>query len=459
MTLEQDWKRKNVTVIGLGIEGEDLARYFAANGAYVTASDAKGRDALGPRADALEAAGVRLSLGRNDPADVAAADLVCVSQGVPLSNPAVAAAREAGKPVESMTSLFLQWWPGPIAGITGSSGKTTTTSLTDAVFTAAGRKHVTGGNIGVGLLSLLSQAAPDTWALLEISHTQLTLVRRSPHVAGLLNVTPNHLDQFSWEEYVELKSHIFAYQRPSDACVFNAEDPVSQELRPKSVARPFLFGIDGDHGVDGAYVSNESMWMRNDGRVSKVAPVSDIALRGRHNVANVAAAAAIAAACGIEAGAVAEAVRAFRPPAHRIELVATVAGVSYYNDSIATAPERTLAALRSFEEPIVLLLGGREKHLPLHELVEEAMRRCRAVVCFGESGDLLASALAAGGKPVMRVDQLPEAVETARALARSGDIVLLSPACTSFDAYPNFERRGEHFRALVRAMAAVEARR
>ncbi len=235
MTDEQDFKGKRVTVIGLGIEGEDLARYFAAHGARVTVSDAKSRQALGARAAALEAAGVRLSLGRNDPADATGADLVCVSQGVPLSNPAVVAAREAGRPLESMTSLFFQWWPGPIAGITGSCGKTTTTSLTDAVFTAAGRKHVLGGNIGVGLLSLLPQASPDTWAVLEISHTQLTLARRSPKVACLLNVTPNHLDQFTWDEYVELKTHIFAYQSTSDACVFNADDPVSQRVEAKGL--------------------------------------------------------------------------------------------------------------------------------------------------------------------------------------------------------------------------------
>ncbi len=167
------------------------------------------------------------------------ADLVCVSQGVPLTNPAVAAARAAGKPVESMTSLFLQWWPGPIAGITGSSGKTTTTSLADAVFTAAGRKHVTRRQYRRRpAVTACRRHRPTPGHVLEISHTQLTLVRRSPQVAGLLNVTPNHLDQFTWEEYVELKSHIFAYQQPSDACVFNAEDPVSQELRPKSVARP-----------------------------------------------------------------------------------------------------------------------------------------------------------------------------------------------------------------------------
>jgi UDP-N-acetylmuramoylalanine--D-glutamate ligase len=351
-----------------------------------------------------------------------------------------------------MTSLFLQWWPGLVAGITGSSGKTTTTALTDAIFTAAGRKHVLGGNIGVGLLSLLPQASPDTWAVLEISHTQLTLVSKSPNVGALLNVTPNHLDQFTWDEYVELKTHIFSYQSPSDA-----EDPESRALVPKAVARRFMFGIDGDHGSDGAFARDGAVHWRRDGRAVPVVSVEAIPLRGRHNVANVAAATAIAAACGIEPEAVTTAVRGFRAPPHRIELAATAGGVRYYNDSIATTPERTLAALRSFDERIVLLLGGRDKHLPLEDLAGEAARRCRAVICFGEARDLLAGAMTAAGVRVEAVDQLPDAVEAARRIARDGDVVLMSPACTSFDAYPNFEKRGEHFRSLVSRLTEVPA--
>jgi UDP-N-acetylmuramoylalanine--D-glutamate ligase len=453
MKLGRDWKGKRVTVVGLGIEGEDMARYFAGLGARVTVSDAKTREALGQRAAALEAEGVRLALGGNDPADTVDADLVCVSQSVPLSNPAVAAAIAAGRPVESMTSLFLQWWPGPVLGITGSSGKTTTTSLTGAVFAAAGRPHVLGGNIGVGLLSLLGQGRPpETWAVMEISHTQLVLTRQSPGVAALLNVTPNHLDQFTWEEYVELKRRIFSFQGPRDVCVFNAEDPVSRDLRGSAPGRSLLFGTGGDHGCDGAFVEDGALFMRLDGRATAVLPAVEVPLRGRHNLANVAAAAALAVASGIGPKAVAAAVRGFRAPPHRIEPVGSVDGAAYYDDSIATTPERTLAALRSFEEPIVLLLGGRDKHLPLDQLAAEAGRRCRAIVCFGEARVLLAEATRRSGCPVEVVDDLPAAVDAAHRWARAGDVVLLSPACTSFDAYANFERRGEHFRELVRAL-------
>jgi UDP-N-acetylmuramoylalanine--D-glutamate ligase len=444
-----------VTVIGFSIEGEDLARYFLGQGDEVLVSTLRVPDSMQHVQEELVGRGVTFRVGENSPEDVAGADLVCVSQGVPLAIPAVIAAREAGTPVRSMTSLFFEKYPGPIVGITGSSGKTTTTSLVDAMFTAAGREHVTGGNIGVGLMALLEGADASTAAVLEISHTQLQLLERSPEVAALTNVTPNHLDQFTWEEYVALKRRIFEFQPPGAACVFNADDPVSRELAPTAPGDVFLFSLGGDHGVSGAYVKDGLICMRRAGRSYRVLQVSDVPLRGRHNVANVAAATAVAAACNLTPDVVARAVLDFKPPEHRLEPVATVNEVAYFNDSIATAPERTLAALRSFDEPVVLLLGGREKQLPLDEMLREAKRSCRAVVCFGEAGPMLAYAAEAAGLSVTRVVTVAEAVEAASKLAQPGDVVLLSPACTSFDAYENFEARGEDFRQHV---AGLEAR-
>ena len=457
----RDWQGKRVTVIGLGIEGEDLARYFAGQGATVTVSDAKGAEALAKRVAALEGLGVRLALGGNDPADVVGADLVCVSQGVPLSNAAVVAARERGVRLASMTGLFLDLFPGPVVGVTGSSGKTTTTSLLDAIFTAAGRRHVLGGNIGLGLMSLLPEkregAASKTWAVLEVSHTQLLLTERSPRVAGLLNVTPNHLDQFSWEEYVALKRKIFAFQGPQDGAVFNADDPVSRDLRPAARGRAFLFSVEADPGADGAFLADGVVYWRRDGHTEPAVKVDDIPLRGSHNVANVVAATALAAACDIGPAAVATAVQSFRAPEHRLEFVARVRDVDYYNDSIATAPERTLAALLAFEEPVVLLLGGRDKNLPLDDMLGAVAQRCRAVICFGESGRMLADAAQATNVPIDRTDTLALAVDAAARLAREGDVVLLSPACTSFDAFDNFEQRGIEFRRLVALLQEAPA--
>jgi UDP-N-acetylmuramoylalanine--D-glutamate ligase len=446
------WTGKKVTVIGFAIEGEDMARYFQQHGAHVTVSTTRVAAAMQERRIELEGRGVRFRVGPNDPADVAGADLVCVTQGVPQGNPVVVAARDEGIPVQSMTSMFFDAYPGPICGITGSSGKTTTTSLVDAVFSAAGREHVLGGNIGLGLMSLLDNAVPERWAVLEVSHTQLVLTGRSPRVAAVTNVTPNHLDQFTWDEYVALKRRIFELQGRDDHVVFNLDDPVSRNFRHDARGRMFLFSIEGDHACDGAFVKDGAVFWRCDARTEKVIGVEEVPLRGRHNVANVAAATAVAAACEIGPEAVAAAVRGFKAPAHRLELVGSIEGVSYYNDSIATAPERTLAALRSFSQPIVLLLGGRDKNLPLIDMLEEAKQKCRAAVCFGESGPMLADAADRVGVAVTRAGDLPEAFRAARTLARAGDIVLLSPACTSFDAYENFEQRGEEFRRLVRQL-------
>ena len=453
MTVKHQWREMQVTVIGLGIEGEDLARYFATHGASVRVLDRKDEKALAARLDALQGLDIEFRLGANDPGDVEGSDLVCLTQGAPLSNPAVVRARDLGIPIESMTTLFLERYLGPVVGITGSSGKTTTTSLVDAIFTAERRRHVFGGNVGRGLMALLDEGTPDTWAVIEVSHTQLVLTRSSPRVAALLNVTPNHLDAFTWEQYVGLKRKIFEFQSPQDHVVLSADDLVSRTLRPAAHGRLFLFSVEGDHGEDGAFLDDGSIYWRRDGVTLPAVETASIPLRGFHNVANVTAATAIAAACDIGADAVARAVRGFEAPEHRLELVGHVGGAAYYNDSIATAPERTLAALRSFEEPIVLLLGGKDKSLPLDELMSEVPRRCRGVICFGEAGPMLATAAALTGVTVDRVDTLAKAVEVASVRALPGDVVLLSPACTSFDAYDNFEQRGADFRRLVSLLA------
>jgi len=225
---------------------------------------------------------------------------------------------------------------------------------------------------------------------------------------------------------------------------------------PSAKGDVLLFSTTRDPGVSGAYVQGGVIHLRSKGRSYRVLPVADVPLRGQHNVENVAAATSIAAACNIAPDIVAKAVTGFQPPRHRLEPVATVKGVDYVDDSIATAPERTLAALRSFEQPIVLLLGGREKNLPLDHMLTEARRSCRAVVCFGDAGQVLEEAVQATRLTVSRVQTVAEAVEAASRLAEAGDVVLLSPACTSFDAYENFEQRGEDFKRHVLALETPE---
>ncbi len=451
---------KRVTVLGLGIEGVDVVRYLASHGASVTVSDTKPPEALARRIQELEGLPVTFSLGENRVEEAASADMLFVSQGVPLTLPAVEAARERGVPISSMTRLFLELCPGPVIGITGSSGKTTTTSLVGEMFAAAGRKHVVGGNIGVGLLGLLDEVTAETWVVLELSHTQLELAGRGPHIACVLNVTPNHLDRYTWEEYTALKLRILQGQSKDDVAVLNLDDDVTSSFMTEARGHVIWFSARRPpNGDAAAFVRHGDVLWRQGTVESKLLTLQEVPLRGAHNVSNVLAAVAVACAAGLPVDAVARAVREFKPVAHRLELVAAVAGVSYYNDSIATTPERTVAGLRSFKGPVVLLLGGREKRLPLDELAREALSRCRAVVCFGEAGSMLEEALrteaasSANAPALDRAETLADAVAAARKLAKPGDVVLLSPACTSYDAYENFEERGEDFRCLVRRLA------
>lgn len=442
---------KRVTVVGLGIEGVDVVRYLVRQGADVTVSDSRPADRLADHLAEITGLPVRLALASSQVEEITGAEAVFVSQGVPLDLPGLRAAGKSSVPLISMTGLFLDVCPGPVVGITGSSGKTTTTALVAEMFRADERPVFVGGNIGIGLLDHLPLVRPYTWSVLEISHTQLQLVGTGPHVAALLNITPNHLDRFSWDEYVGLKKNILRFQTADDVAVLNHDDPESRGAKPLVRGRLLWCTMTGDLPGDGVCVRDGWAVLRLGRLEERLFPLSDLRLRGAHNQANAVAASAIAAASGVSPDAISCAVDAFRGVPHRLELIGEAGGVAYYNDSIATTPERSLAGLRSFEERIVLLLGGRDKNLPLEELAAEAARRCRAVIIFGESGRKLQEGLreTASRTPTIRVDDLPEAIGAAVAIARPGDVVLLSPACTSYDAYESFERRGEHFRDLV----------
>ena len=465
MTLLQNFRGWHVTVVGLGIEGIDLVRYLAAEGATVTVSDARPAAALGEQLAAIEGTGARPALGEQGEDALLDAELVFASQGVPPELPALRAARRAGIPVSSMTALFLARCPAPVAGITGSSGKSTTTALAGAMLDAAGVDHVLGGNIGVGLLGLLPRIGPETRVLVELSHTQLASVETSPALACVTNVTPNHLDRFSWPAYVALKRRSFEFQRPEDTVILNLDDEVCAGFSGEAPGRVAHTAMRRDIPGDGALLTPAGagadagggfVTRREGGRDHPVLAREEIRLRGEHNVANVLSAVAVASRLGASDAACAEAARSFAGVPHRLEEVGGAGGVRYVNDSIATTPERALAAIRAYEEPLVLLLGGRDKRLPTAELAAEAAARCRAVVVFGEAAELFASAVStaasADGPAIEQVDGVPAAVEAAARLARPGDVVLLSPAATSFDAYRSFEERGRAFREAVDAL-------
>jgi UDP-N-acetylmuramoylalanine--D-glutamate ligase len=456
--LELDFTDKRVTVVGLGVEGVDMVRFLSRHHAEVTVSDSKTRERLAERLLDVERLGVNLSLGTNDEAAIAAAEALFVSQGVPLDLPLLKTARDHGVPFMSMVGLFFELCPGPIVGITGSSGKSTTTALVNEMLEADDRDIFVGGNIGVGLLDHLADIRPYTWSVLEISHTQLQIVERSPHVAAVLNITPNHLDRFRWDDYRALKARILAFQEADDVAVLGYDNAETRALAEKVRGRLVWFSMTDAAPGDAVFVRDGTAIWRWNGNEQPLFALADVRLRGEHNRENAIAAAAIALACGASPAAVAIGVRAFGGIAHRLEFVAEAGGVSYYNDSIATTPERTLAGIRSFDEPIVLLLGGRDKELPLQELAAEAQKRCRAAVLFGEAAAKLQGALAAAGSlQVVRTETLDEAAQAAAGLAQPGDVVLLSPACTSYDAYDNFEERGTHFRELVSSLGEVRS--
>lgn len=454
MTDMHNLRGARVTVVGLGIEGIDLVRFLTGEGARVTVSDMRGVEQLREAIQAIADCDATLAVGGNRMEDVIEADAVFVSQGVPSSIPALLAARERGVPLSSMLELFLDRCPAPVTGITGSSGKTTTTALTGAMVEASGQPVAVGGNIGVGLLSLLPAITPETRVVVEMSHTQLERTSRSPHIAGVTNVTPNHLDRFTWDEYVNLKRNILRYQTAGDIAVLNVDNEVSRSFMRDTAARIVTTSRTGAIAGDGALIEGDTLVRVLDGRHEPIVRRDEIALRGEHNVENMLMASALASQLGCAADDCAQVARTFRGVAHRLEPVATVHGALWVNDSIATSPERTLAGLRAYIEPIVLLLGGRDKNLPNEEMAEEAARRCRAVVAFGESGDLYARAVRAANPtlPVHRVGNVEDAVRLAATLVRVGDVVLFSPAGTSFDAYPNFEVRGQAFRDAVHAM-------
>jgi UDP-N-acetylmuramoylalanine--D-glutamate ligase len=460
MTDIPNFEGARVTVVGLGIEGIDLVRFLTKAGAQVTVSDARSPDTLTDALAAIEDTGATLSLGANRVEDTIHADTVYASQGVPQDLPALTEARRAGVPISSMTDLFLKLCPAPVAAVTGSSGKTTTTALVGAMLEASGQDYVVGGNIGIGLLGLLDRIGPETRVMLELSHTQLEMVQQSPHIAAVTNVTPNHLDRYAWDDYVALKRRIFEFQDEDDTAIFNLDNEVTAGFIPQARARVLTTSMLAAIPGDGVALIDGHVVRREAGHDHRVLARDEIRLRGEHNVENVLTAVAIAAQLGVTDEAAARAVRAFTGVPHRLEPVASVGGVQWVNDSIATTPERTLAGMRSYTEPLVLLLGGRHKDLPLAELGREAATRCRAVVTFGEAGPLFASAVRdarLGQAPAIEeVADVEAAVQAAHRLAQAGDVVLFSPAGTSFDAYRNFERRGEAYRACVRALPGAD---
>ena len=444
------FRNRRIGVVGLAREGIDLVQFLHRHGSRVTVSDRAPETELTDALKAIAEVPAQLRLGRQEAGDLLDCDEIFVSPGVPQDIALLAAARDRGIPISSATRLFFELCPGPIVGITGSSGKTTTTSMVGSILQVAEIPSVVGGNIGRPVLGRLEELTPSTWSVLELSSFQLSDIDRSPPVAAVLNITPNHLDRHpDMDDYIRAKGNLVRYQRPHDVAVLNADEPNSAGLPHRS--RTLKFSLERE--VEGAWYDGQDLWL--SGRATPLINRSEVPLRGDHNVANTLAAMTIGSAIGCPPDAIAEAIRRFEAVPHRLEVVAVVDGVTYVNDSIATSPERSLAALKALEEPVVLIAGGRDKHLPMEEWAHEIGRRTRGVVLVGEAAPLIERALrkARAEQPVARARSFGETIPLARGLARPGDVVLLSPGCTSFDEFRDYEARGEFFRAAVQALA------
>ncbi len=461
----ENWSGKKVIVIGAARQGTALSRYLASKGAQVILTDMHSLDDLPANLPDLEKLGIQLHLGGHPLELLEGADLVCVSGGVPLTIPFIQAALQRGIPLSNDSQIFLEACPAQVIGITGSSGKTTTTALVGLMaqkyfeMKQNGHRAWVGGNIGNPLIEQVDQIDEDDLVVLELSSFQLELMTRSPQIAAILNITPNHLDRHgSMQAYIAAKSRILRFQHAGDVAILNRDDPGSWSLAEHLKSDLISFGFQKpDSKQNGTYIYKDAIWLQLGRESLKMLPLEWIQLPGRHNIANVLAACAIAAAASLALPAIQTAIEEFTGIPHRLEFIRNINGADWYNDSIATAPERTMAAIEAFEGPLVLLLGGRDKNLPWDDLAQLIHQRVRAVVLFGEAAGLIEKALGAVKKGetlqvISRCNTLEEAVQAAAKLAQPGDTVLLSPGCTSFDAFKDFEERGEYFRKLVNAL-------
>jgi UDP-N-acetylmuramoylalanine--D-glutamate ligase len=408
---------------------------------------------------ALEGVPVTWKLGGHPLSLLDSTDVLCISGGIPLDNPLIIEALRQGIPLTNDTQVFMDVVPCPTVGITGSAGKTTTTALVGQMaHKAAGnsiRRAWMGGNIGDPLLNYVDEMSPDDLAILEISSFQLEQMTVSPNVAAILNITPNHLDRHgTMEAYTAAKKRLLDFQKKADTAVLCRDDAGSWNLQLAVQGKLISFGMDRPESKeDGTCLVEDTLYLRQDGREIPLIKREQIRLRGEHNVMNMLAAFAIGFAANLPIEGMRLAAMEFQGVAHRLEFVREWNGAQWYNDSIATAPERTMAAIRSFSEPIVLLLGGRDKDLPWEDLAQLVRQRVDHVILFGEAAGKIEAALqgASGTLPqtLDRCSGLDEAVQKAARMAEPGDVVLLSPGGTSFDQFRDFEERGKAFQKWV----------
>ena len=450
---------KMVAFIGAGVSHKTLIGQFCAMGAQVTLCDKKQLEDFGDYAETLKQLGVRLSLGEHYLDGLAGQQVIMRTPGFEYYTPALQAAKAAGSVVTSEMELFFDYCPCHITAVTGSDGKTTTTSLIAAMLTAAGKTVHLGGNIGRALLPILAEIQPDDEAVVELSSFQLISMRKSPNVAVVTNVTPNHLDHHKdMQEYVDAKRNILLWQTGADKAVLGYENDITRAMAADCKGSQCWFTRLRETD-NGAFLRADGMLcMAENGTVTPVVSKDEVKLRGLHNIENLLA--AIAAVWGrVPVSAMADTARTFTGVEHRIEPVRMLDGVQWYNDSIASSPSRTIAGLRSFHQKVILIAGGYDKHIPFDVLGPEVTAHVKELFLTGDTAQKIKSAVEAApdyspqALPITVIDDFSEAVLAAHRAAKPGDVVILSPACASFDKFKNFMERGAAFKKIIYELA------
>ena len=446
-------RNKHVAVIGIGVSNTPLLDMLLAEGIRVTACDKRTREQMGQQAEELERRGCTLHLGE-DYLKGLDADVIFRTPGLRPDVPEIAACVAHGADLTSEMEVFFHVCPCPIIAVTGSDGKTTTTTIIAELLKSAGKRVWVGGNIGHPLLCEADGMLQTDYAVLELSSFQLMTMTRSPHIAVVTNLAPNHLDMHrDMAEYVAAKENIFRHQSRGDIAIFNGDNAITAEQSARAPGRARTFSRRGE-ATDGVFLRGEDIVCRSGGQERVIMTTGDIKIPGDHNVENYMA--AIAAVDGLVPDEVIRSfARSFGGVEHRIELVRTYRGVRYYNDSIASSPSRTIAGLRPFKEKVILIAGGYDKHIPFDVLGPEVVAHVKLLVLCGATADKIRASVEnapgyAPGKPeILDVTPFTAAVETARDRAQPGDVVTLSPACAAFDQFKNFAERGRFFKSIV----------
>ena len=446
---------RNVAVIGMGVSNAPLIRMLLRAGVRVTVRDKSPRDRVEVQADELESLGATLKLGEGYLADLRES-VIFRTPGMHPDLPELVQARERGCEVTSEMELFFQCCPCPIIGVTGSDGKTTTTSIIAEILKAAEKNVFVGGNIGRPLLPDVGGMMPEDIAVVELSSFQLMTMKQSPSIAIVTNLSPNHLDYHSsMGEYISAKENIFLHQSEDGRVVFNFDNQTTRDLSNVARGKVTLFSR-LQRLEQGVYLRDGAIWITNEQGSREVLPLREIRLPGMHNIENYMT--AIAALDGVVPDKYVRQVAAeFGGVEHRIELVAEIDDVKFYNDSIGTSPTRTISCLRAFEQKVILIAGGYDKGIPFQSLGIEIAERVKTLVLTGDSAKLIRAALeeaeeyTAGSLDILEIDDFEQAVCGAKNAAKAGDVVVLSPACSSFDRFKNFMERGDKFKEIVRS--------